>query len=389
MDTIKNDYLKETILHHTTQSGLNVYIIPKAGFAKKFALYATMYGSNDVKFVLPGHSEPTVVPEGIAHFLEHKMFEEKNGSIFDVFNKLGTSANAFTNFNTTAFLFSCTDNFFESLKTLIEFVQRPYFTDENVEKEKGIIAQEIKMYDDDPNWRVYFNTLNALYKEYPVKKDIAGTVESISNINKDLLYLCHKTFYTPSNMVLIISGDVLDSSQGGRIIELAEKLVKKPESDGAVKRIYPKEPADVEKTFISQKMPTSIPLFNIAYKDADVGYNGQKLLKKDLEIQIILHLLTGRSSDFYNEMYDKELIDIEFGADYEAQKDYGHILIGGQSKDPKKVFDELNKKVASLKQNGFDESDIKRTKKYIKGRNIKLFNSVENIVYSYLSYYNF
>ncbi|SHE38998.1 Predicted Zn-dependent peptidase [Caldanaerobius fijiensis DSM 17918] len=382
-EIIKNNILNEEIVHHLTPSGLNVFVMPKKGYTKQYAIYATHYGSNDSKFIVPGEDKPTEVPDGIAHFLEHKMFEEEHGNIFDEYSKLGASANAFTNFNMTAYLFSSTDRFYDCLKVLVGFVQRPYFTDENVEKEKGIIGQEIRMYEDDPNWRVYFNALDALYKVHPVKIDIAGTIESISKINKDLLYKCYYTFYTPQNMVLFVVGDV-DSEE---VFRIADEMVKPGKVKGEVVRIYPDEPKSVNKTQVVQDMMVSIPLFNIGFKDTDVGYDGYKLLKKGIEMEIALNILIGKSSRLYNDLYDSGLIDNDFGFDFESQKDYGHSIIGGESREPYAVMDAIVKEVERIKKEGIAEGDFDRIKRFIKGRYIKMFNSVENIAHAFVSYY--
>lgn len=246
MEKIVNDILKEELYYEKLDNGLDVYFMPKKGFMKKFAVLATNYGSNELEFIPINENEKFRVNEGIAHFLEHKMFEQPDGgNAFDKFSKLGASANAYTNFTMTAYLFSCTDNFYESLEHLIDYVQTPYFTDENVEKEKGIIEQEIKMYNDDPDWNVYFNCLRAMYKDYPVNVDIAGTVESIYKITKDELYKCYNTFYNPGNMALFVVGDV-------EVDKVMESIKKSNHSnieklDHSIKRFYPEESKEINK----------------------------------------------------------------------------------------------------------------------------------------------
>ena len=208
MQTIFNSKVKETLYVEKLKNGLTVMIIPKKGIQKKYIIWGTHYGSNDNKFVVPGENEPIEVPKGVAHFLEHKMFEQENGkNSLDVLTSIGVNANAYTTNDHTAYLYECTDNFYEALDEFMDYVQHPYFTDQNVEKEKGIIGQEIKMYDDYPEWRVYLNALEAMYYKNPVKLDITGTVETISHIDKDVLYKCYNTFYNPSNMCLVVSGD--------------------------------------------------------------------------------------------------------------------------------------------------------------------------------------
>ena len=208
MKVFTNERLNEQVLFKELDSGLKIYFMPKPGFVKKYAVFSTNYGSIDNVFVPIGEDKPVEVPEGIAHFLEHKLFEEEEANIFDKFSKLGASVNASTSFNQTSYLFNTTDHFYQCLEILIRFVQSPYLTDENVEKEKGIIAQEIKMYDDNPAWRVFFNCLRAMYINHPIRIDIAGTVDSINTITKEMLYKSYNTFYHPSNMVLFVVGDL-------------------------------------------------------------------------------------------------------------------------------------------------------------------------------------
>ncbi|WP_434564304.1 pitrilysin family protein [Thermoanaerobacterium thermosaccharolyticum] len=381
MREIFNEMIKEKMYHYEHESGLNVYVMPKKGFIKQYAMFATHYGSNDSKFVVPGETEITHVPDGIAHFLEHKMFEEEGGSIFEEFSKNGASANAYTNFTTTAYLFSSTDNFYDNLKLLLDFVQRPYFTDENVEKEKGIIAQEIRMYEDDPSWRLFFNMLGGLYHLHPVKVDIAGTIESISKIDKDILYKCYRTFYHPSNMVLFIAGDV----DINKVVDIVNNSVKADKRQGEIKRIYPNEPASINKNYVEQKMAVSMPLFNIGFKDYDVGYGGKKLLKKDIVTQICLEILAGRSSDLYEELYNDGLIDSTFDTEYVGEIDHGYSIIGGQSNDPEAVKQAVLDKISKV--NSIDDSDLNRTKRKITGRFLKSFNSVEGISHNFITYY--
>ena len=208
MEKIEFKQLQEELYHEKLENGLEVYILPKKGFNKTFATFTTKYGSIDNHFVPLESEEYIKVPDGIAHFLEHKLFEKEDGDVFQQFSKQGASANAFTSFTRTAYLFSSTSNVELNLDTLMDFVQEPYFSEKTVEKEKGIIGQEITMYDDNPDWRLYYGVIQNLYENHPVRIDIAGTVESISHINKDLLYECYGTFYHPSNMLLFVVGPV-------------------------------------------------------------------------------------------------------------------------------------------------------------------------------------
>ena len=336
MKKIVNEILKEEVYYEKLENGLDVYFMPKKGFTKKYAVLATNYGSNELEFIPIGEDKKIRVNEGIAHFLEHKMFEQPDGkNAFDLFSKYGASANAFTNFTMTAYLFSCTENFYECLGHLIDYVQTPYFTDENVEKEKGIIEQEIKMYNDDPDWNVYFNCLKAMYVNYPVRVDIAGTVESIYKINKEELYKCYNTFYNPGNMALFVVGD-LDKN---KVMDVVKKVnhydVEK--LDHKIEKFYPKEPDYVNEKEVIAKFPISIPMFNIAFKDNNVGISGRELMKKEVITEILIDMIFKRGTALYEDLYMQGLINENFGSGFSSQVDYGFTIIGGDSKNPKEV----------------------------------------------------
>lgn len=382
---IEKPNLDEKILFSKTDGGLQVYFIPKEGYVKKHAIFATDYGSNDNKFIPRGEKEVLEVPEGIAHFLEHKLFEEPDINIFDKFSKLGASVNAYTSAEQTAYLFSATDNFYESLELLIHFVQNPYFTDANVEKEKGIIEQEIRMYEDSPQWKVYFNCLNGMYNQHPIKIDIAGTVDSIKEIDKELLYKSYNTFYHPSNMVLFLVGDlsfdkimeIVNASENGSLLKGNNDIV----------RISPEEPNKIREKYVEEKLVTSAPLFTIGFKDDKIGYDGEKLIKKDILTNIMLEMLFGESSEFYQNLYEKGLIDDSFGAYYTGSKNYGHTLMAGISKDPEKVLNILLSYIENREKVALTEEAFNR----IKNKNIGSFlmglNSIDFIASSFVHFY--
>ncbi len=374
---IKSELLKEKLFHTKLKNGLNVYILPKKGYHKQFAVYATQYGSNDNRFIVPGDNQPIEVPGGIAHFLEHKLFEEQDGNVFEDYARLGAQPNAFTSFTTTAYHFTSTGNFYDCLDILVGFVGRPYFTDENVEKEKGIISQEIRMYQDNPNWRVFFNLLSGLYQQHPVRNDIAGTLESIQKINKETLYKCYETFYHPSNMVLFATGDI----EPERVIQHVQRhfegqdLVKQ----GEIKRVYPKEPLEVANEKVEDSLPVPRPLFLLGFKDAYVGEDGQALLDKIILNQMIIDMLVGQSSDLYNQLYEGGLIDSSFSADYSGEKDYGHMILGGESPNPEKVVDMIYNEIEKVKKDPWDMEYFLRVKKKKIGEFVRSFNSLESI----------
>ncbi len=385
MEKIVNDILKEEVYYEKLQNGLDVYFMPKRGFMKKYAILATNYGSNDLEFVPIGEDKKIRVNEGIAHFLEHKMFEQPDGGdAFDKFSKLGVNANAFTNFTMTAYLFSATENFYESLEHLIDYVQTPYFTDENVEKEKGIIAQEIKMYNDDPDWNVYFNCLKAMYVNYPARIDISGTVDSIYKITKEELYKCYNTFYNPGNMALFVVGD-LDVE---KVIDVTKKSnnYKVDKLSKSIERFYPEEPEGVKEKEVIEKFPISMPMFNIGFKDSNVGLKGKELLRKEIVTDILVGMLFKKGSKLYEDLYMQGLINENFGAGFSSQVDYAFSIIAGDSKEPKKVKEIILDYIEKSKKEGLSKEEFERTKKKKIGSFIKCFDSINFIGNSFISY---
>lgn len=378
----KSDILGEKVYYGTHSSGLGIYIIPKKDYSQNYAIFGTRYGSVDSKFVVPGETEPTEVPDGIAHYLEHKMFDQPDGSnVFDKFSRYGANANAFTSFNITAYLFNATANIEENLATLLDYVQSPYYTPETVQKEQGIIGQEINMYDDNGGWKVFFNFLGCLYNNHPVKKEIAGTIESISHITADYLYKCYNTFYNLSNMAIVVVGDVEPES----ILNVIESGIKKnePFTEG-IKKLYPDEPSNVAKHYAEQKLSVAMPLFMMGFKDTDTGYDGKKLLKKNIEMNILLQMLFGKSSHFYRSLYEQGLITPSYAVDYTMQPDYGFTSIEGESNDPKKVYDMMLAEVDNIRESGLSEDDFDRIKKFVWGRYIRTMNDVEDYASMYL-----
>lgn len=384
INSVKSNRLNEEIYNVELNNGLKVFYMPKKDYVKKYAIYSTNYGSVDNSFIPIGEENEITVPEGIAHFLEHKLFEEPDVNIFDEFAKLGSYVNAFTSNNQTSYLFSCVDNFYENLELLVSFVQDPYFTDENIEKEKGIIQQEIRMYNDSPDWKVYSNCLSGMYVKHPVRIDIAGTIESIKSINKELLYRCYKTFYNPSNMLLFMIGDI-DFEKALSIIEEKQKTTEILKKE--ISRIKIQEPEAINEKIIEEKSSVSIPLFYIGYKDLDVGYDGEKLVHKEICTNILLEVLFGNSSNFYQKLYEEGLINDSFGFQYVGYKDYGHALLGGESSDPKEVYNRILENIENEVKKGISEEDFNRTKKKLIGYHIMDLNSIENIATSFINYY--
>ncbi len=382
MQIIENSKVKEKLYIEKLKNGLTVMIIPKKGIQKKYIIWGTNYGSNDNRFIVPGENEVTEVPKGVAHFLEHKMFEQENGrNSLDVLTDIGVSANAYTTNDHTAYLYEATDNFYEALDEFMDYVQHPYFTDENVEKEKGIIGQEIMMYDDYPQWKVYLNALECMYYNNPVKLDITGTIETISHIDKDILYKCYKTFYNPSNMAMVVAGDF----EPEKLLEEIKKRLVNNKSNGEIKRIFDEEPQEIVKSYVEQNMEVSMPLFTIGIKDTPA--EEKERVRKNIAIEILLNMIIGASSDLFKELYNKGNCYWSPSIEYDFNKNYAHILLTGQSNNPQELFEMFKQQVKYSIENGLNEEDVERTKKMIYGEYIKEYDDVVDISRMFLSDY--
>lgn len=380
MKIVESTKIKEKAYFEKLENGLNIIIIPKANTKKKYVVWGTNFGSIDNRFIMPQTNEEVFIPDGVAHFLEHKMFEQKNGrNSLDVLMALGLDANAYTTNDHTAYLFECSsDKFYEGLDELMDYVQNPYFTDENVEKEKGIIGQEIKMYDDDPGFQLYLNTMDCLYHKNAVKLDIAGTIESISHIDPDVLYKCYNTFYHPSNMTLVICGDFNPEEL---LEEIKKRLIPK-ENQGEIKRIYEHEEESINMPRKEVEMEVSMPLFMFGIKDNLP--NQQEIVKKHIAIQILLNMLIGKSSDLYRELYNSGDLLAEPDFDYEFSKQYAHVLVGGQSKNPERIYEKFKLEIEKYKKNGLEDEHFERIKRKIYGDYVGDYNSVSNIARMFL-----
>ena len=385
MNKIKFDQLQEELYYEKLDNGLDVYILPKKGFNKTYATFTTKYGSIDNTFVPPSKDEYVKVPDGIAHFLEHKLFEKEDGDVFQQFSRQGASANAFTSFTRTAYLFSSTSDVEKNLETLIDFVQDPYFSEKTVEKEKGIIGQEITMYDDNPDWRLYFGLIENLYKEHPVKIDIAGTIESISEITKDMLYECYHTFYHPGNMLLFIVGAVSPEEIMDQVRENQSK--KEYHTQPEIKRQFTAEPAEAAEKKKVLKMNVQSSKCLIGIKALDVNQSGEQMLKNELTINLILDLLFGKSSENYNELYNEGLIDDTFSYDYTQEQGFGFAMVGGDTREPDRLAETIETMLLNAKNGSlFTEDSLERAKKKKIGSFLRAVNSPEYIANQFTRY---
>ena len=381
-EKIYNEKVNETLYYAKHESGLTVYAMPKEGFSKSYAVFGTKFGSIDSKFKLKNEAEFYEVPDGVAHFLEHKMFEQPDGgNVFESYARHGANANAYTSFNLTAYLFEATSDLYDNLEILLSFVQEPYFTKENVDKEQGIIGQEIGMYDDDASWRVMMNFLSSMFSAHPVRKDIAGDVASISKIDKDVLYKCYNTFYNLSNMALFVIGD-LDIE---KIAECVEKNAKKTEPLGEIVRDYGNEPKEVLKDTVKQKLSVSVPMFMFGFKDVNCGFDGKELLKKSLITSIGANIVFGKSGELSNKLYNEGYILGDLDVEVESEKDYGFTVLSGESNDPEKVREVILKNLEVIRKNGVSIDDFDRTKKAFYGKYIRQFDSISSVSHSFMS----
>lgn len=378
---LKDDFTKEQIISATV-GGLRVFVLPKPGFRRKYAEMFVHYGSNDNAFVPPGRSR-TEVPPGIAHFMEHKMFEKEWGEAFNEFAKMGASANAYTSNNYTSYLFWALDNWKDSLKLLFDVSFSPYFTRESVEKEQNIIGQEIRMYNDEPGSRLVRETMESLYRAHPVRMDIAGTEQSINTITKDLLYLCHGTFYRPTNMALYLAGDLNPTE----VFDVAAKLVDEfacsngvsgsVEADAPVSRSRPDEPASVGKD-AEVSLPVPVPLVQLAWKDQPAGENHGELVRSELGASLLLDILFGKSSDFFSQVYQEGLVD-ELSSSYEAWPDYAYASVAAQTTRPEDLAARVQEEIERLRKTGVGEEDFARAKRASIGRFYTLFDSFDSV----------
>lgn len=354
-------------------SGLTIYLYPKEHSSTTFAVFGTKYGSIDNRFRRSDEPEAETVPEGIAHFLEHKLFESEEGDAFERFAATGASANAFTSFESTCYLFSCTDRLYESLAILLDFVQAPYFTEQTVEKELGIIGQEIRMYDDDPQWRVMFNYLRAMYLTHPIRQDIAGTVESIAQITPELLYRCYHTFYNLNNMVLAVAGNF----EVKKVLETCDQTLK-PAEPVLVQRVFSPEPSEVVKGYVEEKLSVALPLFQFGYK---LPAGEAPCSEKDVAaVEILLETLASDASPLFQALLERGLVnESSFGYEFFEGAGYATVMFSGESADPQAVAEAIQGELDRFRREGIPQETFECSKRAIYGENIAALNSTSNI----------
>ena len=364
----------ESVYRETLPNGLQVCVVPKPGYAKKYAFFATRYGGMDTRFCLNGKWLDT--PAGIAHYLEHKMFDTKEGNALQELAKNGAEPNAFTSNAMTGYYFDSTDHFEENLEILLSFVSIPYFTEESVAKEQGIIGQEIRMIEDNPDWQIYTRMLECLYSSSPARTSIAGTVESISHITAETLHDCHKAFYTPSNMILTVVGDV----DPLHVMDLARRILPR-EGGPVIPRDYGEEPETVAQAETSRTMEVSCPQFLAGFKCRPAG-DGEDYMRLAVIGDIACDILLGDSSPLYLRLYDQGLINTSFGGSFEMMPGIAYLYAGGDSKDARTVAAEIQKEADRLVREGIDEAFYQQVTRAAFGSNLRGLNSFENIAVS-------
>ena len=370
--------LREKYYHIRHKSGLDIYVIPKK-MSTAYALFATRYGGRDNCFRLEGETEYTRVPDGIAHFLEHKLFESEDGSdTFERFARLGANANAFTSTDMTAYEFSCTQNVYESLAVLLDFVTHPHFTEKNVAKEQGIIAQEIRGCEDSPGRRAYYELLRLLYAKDNVRVEICGTVDSIAKITPEYLYRCYNTFYQLSNMALVVCGDV----DYQKVIEVADAELPLQESV-KIERYNEAEPSEIVGKRAFCEMSVARPQFAIGFKD-DPPLDPAHNLRRAVVMSFLSELLFGTSGDFYNEMYREGLLNARFSCGYECYHSAAFFLLSGESDEPESVYSRVSEHLDAMKKNPPSVEDFERLRRVKYADFVQAFDSTDEIANEFL-----
>lgn len=368
---IKNEKLGESVFSAVHPSGLRIFVMPKEGYDSVYALFSTKYGSIDTA-IKNENGEFETIPEGTAHFLEHKLFESEDLNAFERFAETGASANAFTSFENTAYLFKSSGDVEKSLEILIDFVQNPYFTAETVEKEQGIIGQEIRMYQDLPDWKIMFNLLKALYTDHPVRIDIAGTQESIAKIDADLLYRLYNKFYNTSNMVLSVVGGI----EPEKVVEVVNRVLKTKKGESICRKFVKENPVP-ERNYVEEEFSVARKQFMLGFKE-DIS-SPELTLKDEIATDIMLESIFGNSSDFFKILMDEKLIDMSFDASLFNGFGYSCILFSGVSDEPEKVSQMIKDEIERVKKEGIDADAFNRAKRRFYGSFVGDYNSISAI----------
>lgn len=378
MKTVDSAVLHEKYYEINHKSGLKIFVMPKEHYSSAYAVIGTRYGSIDTKFKRSDREDFVTVPEGIAHFLEHKLFESEELDAFTRYAETGASANAYTSFDKTCYLFQCTDRFEDSLRILLDFVTHPYFTKETVEKEQGIIGQEITMYYDVPGWMSTFNLLKCLYKNHPVRIDIAGTVESISHITDKLLYDCYDTFYNLNNMALAVVGNVDVES----VLSVCDEVLKKS-ADVKIERAFEPEPREIVKSYDEYYLSVGMPVFSFGYKEA--CKTPLRTVKELVEMNVLLEILAGETSPLYTGLFEKGLINSSFSKEYFVGNGYESVIFDGESNNAGEVANAIKAEIENLRKNGFSDERFEAARRSLYGKEIMSYNDIDGVANSIIA----
>jgi predicted Zn-dependent peptidase len=371
--------LDEPVLSFVASSGLTVLVNPRPGWQRTFAALGTNFGSVDR---VSGHGGQPV-PEGLAHFLEHKLFEDELGDVSDRFAELGASTNAMTGFCGTTYIVSTVEQPLPCIDLLLDFVQDPYFTDALVEKEQGIIAQEIRMYDDDPDWRIFFGLLGCLYARHPVRDNIAGTVESIATIDAATLHRCYELFYHPRNLCLTVSGAV--DAQGVAALVEADQRARPADRRARHVRAPVDEPSGIVAPRWEERLPVSRPRLLLGIKESVLGGEGLAVARRQLTTRILLDVLFGRSSQAYQDLYGEGLVDETFSASYSGEPHFGFTTLGGDTDEPERLEERLREALRRALLHGIEPGAHRRIRNKLYGMLLKATDSPETVCFELLS----
>lgn len=372
----------EKLYQDQLANGLTVFILPKSQFLRTYAVLSTNYGSIDSQFKIANRGL-VEVPPGIAHFLEHKLFEEEDGNAFDRFAQWGASVNAFTSHTQTSYLFSTIEGWQEALIELISFVNSPYLTEENVEKEKGIIEQELRMYEDHPDHRIHSMLLENLYHANPVRIDIGGTVESVWAITVQELLDCYHTFYQPSNMALAVVGDV---DPGETLSLIRQNYPTWEHGQGSIERFYPQEPVSVVHPWVEETLNISRPRYLLGFKH-EPKWQGEELLRQQIIMSLVWRLVAGRSTQFFEDLYTSNLVNDSFGASFSSSPQFAYSIIGSETEKPERLHEELSKIIKKLQTEPLSTTDIERLKRRIYGGHLASYDSFEYVANRFISHH--
>ena len=376
-----SDRLGERYVRIDHESGLAIYVFPKA-LSTTYAILSAKYGSVDRKFRLPGE-DFVEVPDGVAHFLEHKLFENEDGSdSFERFSQLGADANAYTTCNRTSYLFSCTDRFEESLEELLTFVTHPHFTKASVKKEQGIIAEEIRMYDDNPWERCFQNLMEGLYEKNPIRVNICGTEKTISKITPKILDDCYRAFYQLSNMALIVCGEVDEET----VLRVADRVLPKGGKSVPVERWIEEDGRCAYRPRVTAEMQVAKPIFSIGVKDANVPKDPRERIRRDAAMSLLEEILFSRSGKFYNALFEEGLITPSYSYGYSIAEGFAFHAITGEGDDPEEIERRFCEFLEEAKREGISHEDFERCRRALYADVIRNYDSTEEVATELLTF---